>query len=263
VLDVPGGLVQIATPRDGIVSAVLVEDGARVAAGTVLARIDDRLERAQLAVAEAELAERTASLRVLEAKLAGARREHDRLTAAVKVDAVDRRSLDTATTDVNVLEAEIRNRQAERAVVEARRDAVRQEVVVREIRAPSDGVVVRRQARPGDGVSVFQVSTMFWFAPDTARIARIEIDEAHAAALRAGQVAEVSLELVDAGPRTWTARVDKIGAAFAPRRVQVYDPRERSDVRVLEVTLAFAGEAPPVPLGTRLVARIAPAALPR
>ncbi len=258
VLDIRGGLTQIAAARDGIVAEVLVEEGARVSAGQLLARLDDRLVRAQHAVAVAELAERAAAIGVLEARLAGALREQARAADAVRANAAARQLLDQATTEVAVLRAEIAARQAERDSAAARLRAAAEEVEAREVRAPADGTIIRRSARPGDGVSTLQVSTLFWFAPETPRIARIEVDEAHAARLRPGLPAEVTLELAEAGGARWQGRVQQVGAAFAPRRVQVYEPRERGDVRVLEAVLAFEGEAPAMPLGTRLVARILP-----
>jgi len=258
ILDIQGGLTQIAAARDGIVAEVLVEDGARVAAGALLARLDDRLVRAQHAVAQAELAERAAAIGVLEARLAGALREQERAALAVRANAAARQTLDQAATEAAVLRAEIASAQAARDSAAARLRAAAEEVEAREVRAPAGGVIVRRTARPGDGVSTLQVSTLFWFAPDTPRIARVEIDEAHAARLRPGQPAELAPEIADGEGLQWRGRVQQVGAAFAPRRVQVYEPRERGDVRVLEAVLAFEGEAPALPLGTRLVARILP-----
>jgi HlyD family secretion protein len=258
VLDVRGGLTQIAAARDGVVVEVLVEEGARVTAGQLLARLDDRLVRAQHAVAVAELAERVAAIGVLEARLAGALREQSRAADAVRANAAARQILDQANTEVAVLRAEIAARQAERKSAAARLGVAAEEVEAREVRAPADGAIIRRSARPGDGASTLQVSTLFWFAPDTPRIARIEVDEAHAARLRPGLPAEVTLEVAEADGARWRGRVERVGAAFAPRRAQVYEPRERGDVRVLEAVLAFEGEGPAMPLGTRLVARILP-----
>jgi HlyD family secretion protein len=258
VLDIRGGLTQIAAARDGIVSEVLVEEGARVTAGQLLARLDDRLVRAQYAVAAAEVAERAAAIGVLEARLAGALREQARAADAVRANAAARQLLDQANTEVAVLRAEIAARQAERDSAAARLRAAAEEVEAREIHAPANGTIIRRSARPGDGVSTLQVSTLFWFAPETPRIARIEVDEAHVAKLRPGLPAEVTLEVAEGEGARWQGRVQQVSAAFAPRRVQVYEPRERADVRVLEAVLAFEGEAPSMPLGTRIVARILP-----
>ena len=90
--------------------------------------------------------------------------------------------------------------------------------------------------------------------PELARLARVRLFR-----LRPGLPAEVTLEVAEAAGARWQGRVQQVGAAFAPRRVQVYEPRERGDVRVLEAVVAFEAEAPALPLGTRLVARILPA----
>ena len=130
--------------------------------------------------------------------------------------------LDQANTEVAVLRAEILARQTECDSAAARLRAATEEVEAREVRAPADGTIIRRSARPGDGASTLQVSTLFWFAPETPRIARIEVDEAHAARLRPGLPAEVTLEVAEAGEARWYGRVQQVSAAFAPRRVQVY-----------------------------------------
>ena len=155
ILDIQGGLTQIAAARDGIVAEVLVEEGARVVPGALLARLDDRLVRAQHAVAEAELAERAAAIGVLEARLAGALREQERATQAVRANAAARQLLDQATTEVAVLRAEITSAHAARGSAAARLRAAAEEVEAREVRAPAGGVIIRRTAigRSGTGGS--------------------------------------------------------------------------------------------------------------
>ena len=259
ILDIQGGLTPIAAARDGIVAEVLVEEGARVVAGALLARLDGRLVRAQHAVAAAELAERITAIGVLEARLAGALRERERAALAVRANAGARQILDQSTTEVAVLRAEIAAAQAARESAAARVGVAAAEIDAREVRAPANGVIIRRSARPGDGVSMQQVSTLFWFAPDMPRIARVEIDEAYGARLRPGMPAELVPEIAAVDDMRWRGRVQHVAAAFAPRRVQVYEPRERADVRVLEAVIAFEDHAPALPLGTRLVARILPA----
>lgn len=93
----------------------------------------------------------------------------------------------------------------------------------REIRELENCVIIRRNARSGDGASTLQVSTLFWFAPETPRMARIELDEAHAAMLRPGLPAEVALEVADAGGARWQA-IPVSGGSASRRAVQASRP---------------------------------------
>jgi multidrug efflux pump subunit AcrA (membrane-fusion protein) len=55
IVDTEGGVAKIASPRDGIVQEILVDEGAGVKKGDVLLVVDDRAARVQRDVAEAEL----------------------------------------------------------------------------------------------------------------------------------------------------------------------------------------------------------------
>ena len=61
LVDVDGGLIQIAASRDGVVREVLTEEGQSVKRDAVLARIDDRIPKVQASVAAAELAQARAA----------------------------------------------------------------------------------------------------------------------------------------------------------------------------------------------------------
>jgi membrane fusion protein, multidrug efflux system len=77
----------IISPRvSGYISAVLVRDNQDVAAGQVLARIDDRLYRAALAEARAEVAAARASIDNLQQEIAQQRLAVDEARAAVAAD---------------------------------------------------------------------------------------------------------------------------------------------------------------------------------
>ena len=253
IVDVEGGIVQLAASRDGIVQSVLVEEGEKVVSGQALAVLDDRTAQLALAVASAELAQAEATLTPLEIREAAALRERDRLLPLARSEAISRKALDQAS---DALRLALSEHEAQRATVEtarARRAAAEHEISQRTVRAPCDGVVVRRLARPGDGVSTLNVTTLFWLAPMTPPIVRAEIEESFAQRIRTGMAAEVVAENDES--HSLDARVVRVGRAFGPRRVTVHEPRDRADVRVLEVVLAF-GEAPAEALlGQRVIVR--------
>ena len=54
-VDIEGGVIRLAARRDGVIAEVLVEEGARVRRGQVLALLDDATARSSLSLAESEL----------------------------------------------------------------------------------------------------------------------------------------------------------------------------------------------------------------
>lgn len=254
ILDVDGGLVQIAASRDGIVREVLVEEGQTVSADAVLVRLDDRAPRLQAAVAAAELAHARAALRPIELRLAVAQREASRLEALVARNAAATKLLDVQRDEVHAAQAEITLQQAAIALAEAKHATAEIEVEQRVVRAPLDGVIVRRLARPGDGISTLNVTTLFWLAPATPTLVRAEVEEQSAALIRTGQRVDIAIE--PGMQRRFAGTVQRVGRAFAPRRATVYDARERADVRVVEVVVAFDAVPADLLLGQRVVVRI-------
>ncbi|MDJ1156665.1 HlyD family efflux transporter periplasmic adaptor subunit [Chelatococcus sp. SYSU_G07232] len=254
IVDVDGGLIQIAAARDGVVREVLAEEGQAVKRDAVLARIDDRIPRVQAAVAAAELAQARAGLKPIELRLAAARREVARLEPLVAGKTAAAKLLDAQRDQVHAAEAELELQQAAVGLAEAKLQSAELEVEQRIVRAPLDGVVVRRLARPGDGISTLNVTTLFWLAPATPLLVRAEIEEQSAALVKAGQAVEIALEPDER--QRFRGAVQRVGRAFAPRRTTVYDTRERSDVRVVEVVVAFDAGTAELLLGQRVIVRI-------
>ena len=261
VIDVEGGLVQVAAQRDGVVRDVFVKEGEAVRKDQPLAVIDDRLATIQLSINQAQLMEKQAATDAQAVRVEKARRERDRLTPLARTRAVAQKALDDAETELRLATAELAQRKAEIATAEAQVRSASYEREVRTIRAPSDGVIVRRLVRPGDGLSTLNVTSLFYFAPSTERVVRAEVDEQFAPLLREGQSADISLE-ADQGSVAARGRVTRIGRAYGPRRATTYEPRDRADVRILEAIISFDGPAPPVPLGQRVIVRFNSGARP-
>jgi RND family efflux transporter MFP subunit len=139
------------------ITAVLVDEGARVAAGQPMAQLDDREARHR-----AEEAEARANF---------AQEELARVRALVARDVASRATLDRA-------EAEAR---AVRAVAEAAQRRLDDYIV----RAPSAGLVLRRDAEVGEVVDT--PAALFWIGePKPLRITA-EVDEEDIAQIREGQ----------------------------------------------------------------------------
>lgn len=135
------------------VTEVLIEEGMRVAAGQVLARLDDSNERAELdlTVAEREAAE--AQVAELQALLDNAGRELSRVRALARVELASESLVGQRTTEVNALRARIER--AHREIVVASRRVQLHETRLADltIRAPFDGVIIEKSVQPGEMIS--------------------------------------------------------------------------------------------------------------
>jgi len=137
----------------GKVETVLIEEGMQVAAGEVLATIDDTEWRAQVALAEAQLESARSQLAEIEAQLKNARRDLARQRDLAERGLASQATVDAASTEVDALAARLDS--AATGVTVARRSLelsrVRLDNTV--IRAPFAGVVTVKAAQPGEMIS--------------------------------------------------------------------------------------------------------------
>ena len=172
--------VVLGTVLSGMVEAVLVRPGERVAAGAPLVRLDDREPRARAARARAQLA-------LGQARLEEARREEQRAR-----ELYDR----TVLSDHELQLAEIGRLEAQVALAEARERLVRAEVALDygRVRAPFAGLVVSVDAEPGQMVvSGLRAAPLVTLASDRPMVASAAVSAEQATALGALGTARVGL----------------------------------------------------------------------
>lgn len=252
-VDIEGGLINLASSREGLITRVLVEEGAEVAKGQLLATLDDRPSRLALALAERESAQAQALRPALVLKLESARREEARLRGLVQKDGASAQELDQARDARLLGEADLQTQDASIAIARAKVDQARYEVEQRLVRAPLAGRIVRRMARPGDGVSTLNVTPLFQFAPDQPRIIRAELDEAYLPKVATGQQAQIALETDER--RIVHGRVLRLGRVVGAKQAAT-DPNERVDTRVVECVLSM--DASDFLIGQRVLVRFVP-----
>jgi HlyD family secretion protein len=249
-IDIEGGLIRLAAQREGVIDKVLVEEGDTVQRNQVLAVLVDEQARRATALARAEQAQSQAALPAIEVRLAAALREEQRLAPLAADQTVAAQDLDNARDQVRAARAE---QVAARAAVASAAERVKQadyEIEQRVVRAPLAGKIVKRQARPGDGVSIATVTPLFLFAPDGPRIVRAELEERFVPLVRAGQVAQVTLEADES--RQYSARVLRLGHVVGQPSPSD-DPTSKRDSSVVECVLSI--EAGDVLIGQRVIVR--------
>lgn len=254
----------------GRVVEVLVREGDRVKAGTLLVRLDlgetaiavereaagvrsaqaraddlrEGSRESEIAAAQAEVGDRRAAV-----SLAEKERERQRFLLDRKVGT--QRDYDRARTELERAQAALkisgerldivregaRRKQTEAASADTQRAqaVLKQSVAVAkegEIRAPADGVIVHRLAEPGQLVGAGQSALTMAFA--NRLYVRTFIPETQLGRVRMGTVARVS---VDAFPgRAFPARITEIApeAEFTPKAVETKSER---------VNLVYAAKA--------------------
>ncbi|HXH03210.1 MAG TPA: efflux RND transporter periplasmic adaptor subunit [Candidatus Competibacteraceae bacterium] len=189
----------------GTLAEVRVDQHDRVRAGEILAVLDSREQRLQLAQAEATLQQAMAALGQAQAglarnqvQLADKRRTLQRLQRLAPSGAVSLEQVETAQAAVDMAAAELRQAEAVLALAEADRNraeaALRHETVLLErhtLTAPFAALVVSRLQEPG---SVLTAGTpvLTLLDPQTLWI-QAYVDESRAGALALGQAAEIRL----------------------------------------------------------------------
>jgi len=139
--------IQLAARTEGVVREVFVETGDRVGAGELLAEIDVREQRAELARAEANLREAQANF--------------DRLERLRDNDYIDEASFITARSALDVAQSEV--------------ELWRTRVEFGRIVSPIDGHVIGRMIEPG--ASIGSLATAFEIADLEQLVVRIGVSE--------------------------------------------------------------------------------------
>lgn len=156
----PSATVTVRAQVQGTLTSVNFKEGQVVARGDLLATIDDRALRAQLATAEGALLRDRA-------QLANARRDLERMRALVDIGSASRQQVDAQETAVQQAEGMVR---ADVGSV----DNLRVQLSYTRIAAPIDGVVGLRAVDPGNLVQpgdAHGVVTLASVSPTTVKFA--------------------------------------------------------------------------------------------
>ena len=137
----------------GKVINILIEEGQPVKAGQILAHLDDTQPRAQLALAEAQLASARKAAAEDQARLRQEEITLARRRQLQKEGVVGKAELDEAESNVESLKARIAYTQQQIGVAESQVNLQKTQLTDMVVRAPFSGVVISKDAQPGEMIS--------------------------------------------------------------------------------------------------------------
>jgi HlyD family secretion protein len=268
----------------GVIAAVPVQEGDRVAAGALLARLRDEEARAAVEQARAALGEAQAraeqlrasagpvaeqQLRQAEVTRQAARREHARVAQLYRQGFYSEASMDEAQRALDTAEAQYRSalaqaeaarpRGADAQLAAARLQQARAALALAEaklgytqVRAPAAGRVLRRGAEPGDLVRAGD--KLFTLAVGEPQI-QLSVDEKNLALMATGLRARVSSDAFPAA--VFDAEVLTVAPAVDAQRGTVeVKLRVPSPPAFLRTDMTVSGE---IAVATRRQALLLPA----
>ncbi len=262
--------IAIGTPVAGVVAAVPVIIGQRVAAGAPLVRLDDRPQQAALAAAEAQLVRARAQLARLkalpraedlppaEARVSAARTlladvidQRDRaqkaaLTGSISEDLLARRNFAAHSAEAHVQEEEaalsvlragawqpdLAVAEAEVHTTESQVAAARTDVERLTITAPIAGTILTLDVRPGQFAAAGPTALLTLGDTSTLHV-RVDIDEQDA--WRMAPQAAGTATIRGNGTRIYRLTWLHTEPYVRPKKSLTGDSTERVDTRVLQV----------------------------
>jgi HlyD family secretion protein len=235
------GNIAIGTPVSGIVSAIDVTWGQKVAVGTPLFKIDDRDIEAQLLSAEAMRKQAGAEVAKAEYLL----KAGQGLNIGSSISAVD---LANRRFDVEIKQAALDNAaaQVKRLKIEIERHIVR---------APVAGRVLQINMRVGEFAQSGVVNPpLMRFGDDSRLYLRVNVDENDAWRVHADAAA---VAFVRGNPSLKTpVKFVRFEPYVLPKASLTGSSTERTDMRVLQVIYSFDHAALPVYVGQQMDAYI-------
>ncbi len=184
----------------GKITEVLVEEGMQVESGQVLARLDDSIVQARLALAQSQLKAAKDRLTEIHVRLKQAERDLVRKHALEKDKLVSAAELDVANSELDAQRARLSANEAEVEVAKRTVSLRLQDLDDLVIRAPFAGIVVSKDAQPGEMISPVSAGGGFTrtgictIVDMDSREIEVDVNEAYINRVYAGQPAEAELD---------------------------------------------------------------------
>jgi HlyD family secretion protein len=239
---IPREEVQVSVDIEGLkIDEILVDEGDRVTAGQVLARLSTDLLEVQLAQNDSQLKRAEASIAQAKSEIASAQATLTEVKAArergqalvdrqvISQDVLERRisAAEIAAARVATAEQGVATAEADKALIQAQRREIELRMTKTEIKAPTDGIVLEKAARIG-AVASATAGPLFRIARDGL----VELD---------AEVIETELGRVSPGQ---PVTVVPAGGEPVTGTVRLVSPEVNAATRLGHVRVAFPKDAP-------------------
>src|SRR5687767_10980867 len=184
----------------GKVVEVLVEEGMRVEAGQILARLDSSNLEKSFQLAEAQVESSRRGLEETRANLEQAERELKRFAQLAASEVASRSELDRADAEAKSLKARLARQEADVAVAEREVALWKQQMEDTIIRAPFSGIVTSKNAQPGEMISPISAGGGFTrtgictIVDMSSLEVEVEVNESYINRVQSGQPVEATLD---------------------------------------------------------------------
>jgi RND family efflux transporter MFP subunit len=236
----------------GKVVEVMVEEGMKVEAGQVLARLDDSQARLAYELAQAEVAAADKAQAETEAQLHEARLRRDRTKNLAAQGISSQADVDAVEAEAESLAARLAS-QSQQVEVARRALAVdRQNLEDMVIRAPFAGVAISKNAQPGEMISPISAGGGFTrtgistVVDMTSLEIEVDVNEAYIQRVSSGQKALATLDAYPEAPIPAHVITTIPAAEREKATVKVRIGFDQLDPRILPdmgVKVAFLGDA--------------------
>jgi len=235
------------------VNEIFADEGMRVEAGQVLARLDDSDARVRLASAIADRDAMAATLGDLRVNLANAERELKRNEDLFTRGLIAEQQIDTARTAVESFKARVALAREQVRASDAKIEMAKQDIDNCIVRAPFAGIVVSKDAQRGEMVSPISAGGGFTRTGIATLVdmssleIEVDVNESYIARVRDGQPVTAVLDAypdwrIPAKVRTVIPTADRQKATVKVRATfDKLDPRILPD---MGVKVTFLGDAP-------------------
>lgn len=208
----PTQLVAVGAQVSGRITRMNAAIGKRLAAGDLVAEIDNVTQQNDLKTAEAALDDVRAQKRQKEASLAYAESALAREQTTLAKEASSRDSWESAKATVETTRAQIDSLAAQIKEAEVKVESARVQLGYTRITAPIDGTVLLAEAQEGQNVNAVQSApTIAVLGQIDRMLVRAEISEADAPKVKIGQKAVFTI--LGAPERHWEATLESLDPA--------------------------------------------------
>ncbi|SFI60330.1 efflux RND transporter periplasmic adaptor subunit [Bradyrhizobium sp. cf659] len=187
----PKMVLKLGTPVPGLITEVLVDRGAILKKGDVVARIESSVEAAAVALAKAR-AENDSAVRSGAAKFEFQKRKEERTRLLRRNDTVSAAAADEAETSARVAEIDLEEAKINLQLAQLELARAGELLRQRTIRSPIDGIVVARMLGPGE--YAFDQAQLVTISQVDPLNVEVFVPLSQFGKIRSGMVAEVYLE---------------------------------------------------------------------